>query len=58
VTIIELPGAIVRLIGLLIMLCIALTIGLYAVRFKNAPELVSQWGGFALTFSLIPNFPL
>ncbi len=56
VTIIELPGAIVRLIGLLIMLCIALTIGLYAVRFKNAPELVSQWGGFALTFSLIPNF--
>lgn len=56
VTIVELPVAIVRLIGWLMMLCIGLAVGLYAVRFKNAPELVSQWGGFALVFSLIPNF--
>lgn len=56
VTIVELPEAIVRLIGQLVMLCIVLAIGLYALRFQNAPELVSQWGGFAFVFSLIPNF--
>ena len=55
-TIVELPASIVRLIGQLVMLCIALAIGLYALRFQNASELVSQWGGFALVFSLIPNF--
>lgn len=56
VTIVELPVVVVRLIGWLMMLCIGLVIGLYAVRFKSAPELVSQWGGFAFVFSLIPNF--
>jgi len=55
-TIVELPASIVRLIGQLVMLCIALAIGLYALRFQNASELVSRWGGFALVFSLIPNF--
>ncbi len=38
------------------MLFIALAIGIYAVRFQNAPEIVSKWGGFAFVFSLIPNF--
>ena len=56
VTIVELPRAIVRLIGHLVMLFIALAIGIYAVRFQNAPEIVSKWGGFAFVFSLIPNF--
>ncbi|MDQ3179019.1 MAG: DUF2029 domain-containing protein [Acidobacteriota bacterium] len=56
VTIVELPVPIVRVIGQLIMLGVALVIGLYAVRFKDAPELISNWGGFALVFSLIPNF--
>ena len=56
VTIAELPVPIVRLIGQLIMLCIGLVIGFYAVRFKDAPELISNWGGYALVFSLIPNF--
>ncbi len=56
VTIVELPVPIVKLIGQLMMLGIALVIGFYAVRFKDVPELVSNWGGFALVFSLIPNF--
>jgi hypothetical protein len=56
VTVAELPPAIVRLIGQLIMLCVVLAIVIYAVRFRNAPELVSNWGGFALVFSLIPSF--
>jgi len=56
VTVVELPAATVRLIGQLLMLCVALAIVLYAVRFRRAPELVSKWGGYAFVFSLIPNF--
>ncbi len=56
VTIVELPQPIVRLLGWLVMLGVALTIVLYAVRFQDAPELISQWGGFAFVFSLIPIF--
>jgi hypothetical protein len=56
VTLVELPAAVVRLVGQMLMLSIALVIVLYAVRFRHAPELVSQWGGFAFVFSLIPNF--
>jgi Glycosyltransferase family 87 len=56
ITIVELPPTTVRLMGQLMMLGIALTIVFYAVRFRNAPELVSRWGGYALVFSLIPNF--
>jgi hypothetical protein len=56
VTIVALPVPIVRLMGQLAMLCVALAIGYYAIRFRKAPDLVSQWGGFAFVFSLIPNF--
>lgn len=56
VTIVELPPAVVRLIGRLMMLCVVLAIVLYAVRFQTAPGLVSRWGGYAFVFSLIPNF--
>lgn len=56
VTIVELPVTIVRLIGHLLMLCIVLAIVLYGVRFQAAPRLISQWGGFAFVFSLIPSF--
>lgn len=38
------------------MSAIAATIIWYVVRYRNASTLVSQWGGFALVFSLIPNF--
>jgi hypothetical protein len=56
VTIVELPAAVVRLIGQLVMLCVALAIILYAFRFRAAPELVSRWGGYAFVFSLLPSF--
>lgn len=56
VTVVELPAAVVRLVGQLIMICVVLAILIYAVRFRGAPELISQWGGFALVFSLIPSF--
>jgi Glycosyltransferase family 87 len=56
VTLVELPASVVRLVGQLFMLCVVLAIVLYSVRFRRAPELVSQWGGFALVFSLIPSF--
>jgi hypothetical protein len=56
VTLIELPPAAVRLMGHLCMLGVALAIGFYALRYRDAPELVSRWGGFAFVFSLVPNF--
>jgi hypothetical protein len=56
VTLVELSPAAVRLLGHLCMLGVALAVGLYALRFRDAPELVSRWGGFAFVFSLIPNF--
>ncbi len=56
VTIVELPSTVVRVIGQLLMLSVALGIIFYGVRFRNAPTLVSLWGGFALVFSLMPSF--
>src|SRR5260370_4527327 len=38
------------------MFIIASAITWYAVRYRNATCLVSEWGGFALVFSLIPSF--
>jgi Glycosyltransferase family 87 len=56
VTLVSLPIPIVRLLGLLLLLAVALVISLYAVLFRRAPPLISQWGGFAFVFSLIPSF--
>lgn len=56
VTLVELSPRAVRAVGLLLMLAVALAIIFYAVRYRRAPELVSRWGGYALVFSLIPNF--
>jgi hypothetical protein len=56
VTIVELPPKVVRIIGQLLMLSVALGIVFYGLRFRNAPTLISQWGGFALVFSLMPAF--
>lgn len=55
-TITELRPGFVRVIGYLLMFIVAAAIVWYAVRFRNANPLVSQWGGFALVFSLIPSF--
>lgn len=56
VTLVGLPRKLVRFISYLTMLTVGLIIVCYAVRFRKAPELISEWGGFALVFSLIPNF--
>lgn len=55
-TIVALPAPVVRLLGWFLMFVIALAIGWYAVHYRNAPTLVSEWGGYALVFSLIPSF--
>jgi len=54
--IIELPPRVVVVLGWLLMSAFAVAIIWYVVRYRNASTLVSQWGGFALVFSLIPNF--
>ena len=56
VTIVELTPKTVSLIGYLIVLLVTLATGVYAVSFRNEVELVSNWGGYALVFSLIPSF--
>jgi hypothetical protein len=55
-TITELPPRVIVLIGWLLMAAIALAIIWYAGRYRNASTLVSDWGGYALVFSLIPSF--
>jgi hypothetical protein len=55
-TIAELTPRAVVLLGWLFMFAIAVAIIWYAVRYRNASTLVSQWGGYALVFSLIPSF--
>jgi hypothetical protein len=55
-TIAELPPRFLVLLGWLLMLAIAGAIAWYAVRYRNSSTLVSQWGGYALVFSLIPSF--
>ena len=55
-TIAELPPRVVVLLGWLLMSALAMAIIWYAVRYRNAPSLISEWGGLALVFSIIPNF--
>lgn len=52
----ELPPRVIILLGWFLMSAIAAAIIWYAVRYRNASTLVSEWGGYALVFSLIPNF--
>ena len=55
-TILELPPRVVMALAPLLMVAIALAIMSYAVRYRKASTLVSEWGGYALVFSLIPSF--
>jgi hypothetical protein len=55
-TIVELPPRLIMLLGWLLVLAIAFAIIVYAVRYRKASRLVSEWGGYALVFSLIPSF--
>ena len=55
-TIFELPPRVIVGLGWLLVLAIAFAIIVYAVRYRKAAPLVSEWGGYALVFSLIPSF--
>jgi hypothetical protein len=55
-TIVELPPRVITLLGWLVVLAIVFAIFVYAVRYRKAAPLVSDWGGYALVFSLIPSF--
>ena len=55
-TIVELSPRVISLLGWLLAFAIALVIICYAVRYQKAAPLISEWGGYALVFSLIPSF--
>jgi hypothetical protein len=55
-TIVELPPRVVAVLGWMLIVAIVLAIFWYARRYRNSPTLISQWGGYALVFSLIPSF--
>jgi hypothetical protein len=55
-TIAELSPRALSLLGWFLMFLIVLAISWYALRYRDAPTLVSRWGGYALVFSLIPSF--
>ncbi len=55
-TIVELSPRAIMLLGWLLVPAIAFATIAYAVRYRKAAPLVSEWGGYALVFSLIPSF--
>jgi Glycosyltransferase family 87 len=55
-TIFSLAPETVKLLGLAVLFAVAATLAVYAWKFRNHSPLVSQWGGIALTFCLIPIF--
>ena len=56
VRIVSLPHSVVLSMELAVMAAIGVLIAWYALRYRDAPRLVSFWGTAALTFSLAPNF--
>ena len=50
------PPSYLEFAPLLIMVVVAMLICLYALKYKNRGRLIANWGGVALTFSLIPIF--
>lgn len=55
-TIYSLQPQTIKMIGRLLQVLVLSTIVFYAVRYKNRAELISKWGGIALTFALVPLF--
>ena len=55
-TIVELSPRVIVLLGWLLVFAVAFAIVAYAIRYRKAIPLVSEWGGYALVFSLIPSF--
>ncbi len=55
-TIVQIPETALRMAEQALILVMLLTIAAYWYRFRNNSELVSNWGGVALTFSLLSVF--
>lgn len=55
-TIYALSPQIIHAVGLFLQLLVLLTIFFYSIKYKKSEELISKWGGIALTFALIPLF--
>ncbi|MFI4923306.1 MAG: glycosyltransferase family 87 protein [Burkholderiales bacterium] len=55
-TLFTVPAETLHLAGFLIVILVAGTLAVYALKFRKQGELVSQWGGMALAFSLMPLF--
>ncbi|MCY7348739.1 MAG: DUF2029 domain-containing protein [Pyrinomonadaceae bacterium] len=55
-TIYSLSPQIVLILGRFLQISVLSAIVFYAVKYRNKAELVSKWGGIALTFALIPLF--
>jgi len=55
-TIVELQPRAIIIVSLLITGAVAAAIVWYAVHYGNASPLISEWGGYALVFGLIPTF--
>ncbi|HEY6281041.1 MAG TPA: glycosyltransferase family 87 protein [Burkholderiales bacterium] len=55
-TLLTVPAETLHLAGHLIVVLVAGTLAVYALKFRKQGELVSQWGGMALAFSLMPLF--
>jgi hypothetical protein len=56
-TLVTLPADMIHVISRLIVAAVAGTVVLYAVLYRNRGALISDWGGIALTFTLVPLFP-
>ena len=55
-TLFTVPAETLHLAGRLIVILVAGTLAGYALKFRKQGTLVSQWGGMALAFSLMPLF--
>jgi hypothetical protein len=55
-TLFTVPAETLHLAGRLIVILVAGTLAWYALKYRKQGALVSQWGGIALAFSLMPLF--
>lgn len=55
-TIFALSPEAIKLLGLFVMLSVVVAISIYAWKFRKHSSIISQWGGVALTFCMIPLF--
>jgi len=55
-TLIDLSSQTVAVLKVVVSGLVLLVIGFVAIRFRNARELISKWGVYALVFALVPCF--